>query len=218
MTQPTATQPGATQPSSSPAIHRPAFHHVNLKTIRLQEMVDWYSKVVGMEVSHQYPGGAWLTNDAANHRVALLSSPHMVDDPDKVKHTGIHHTAFEYENLGQLLDTYARLRGEGILPHGCLDHGMTMSFYYLDPDGNSVELQADNFGDWAKSRQFMLSDPQFAENPIGVPLDPAKLYAAYQAGASGDDLHKRAYAGEFDATDTFDLRLPSGDVPAGDAS
>lgn len=27
-----------------------------------------------------------------------------------------------------------------------MDHGLTMSIYYLDPDGNGVELQVDNFG------------------------------------------------------------------------
>ena len=196
-----------TTPAKRP-IHRPALHHVNLKTTRLQEMIDWYGAVMGMELSHQYPGGAWMTNDKANHRVALLTTPGMKDDPDKVAHTGIHHTAFEYDNLGQLLETWVRLKEAGTVPHGCLDHGMTMSFYYLDPDGNSVELQADNFGDWAKSRAFMLNDPQFAENPIGVPLDPAKLHAAYQQGASPEELHRRAYMGEFKLETPIDLRLP----------
>jgi catechol-2,3-dioxygenase len=34
------------------------------------------------------------------------------------------------------------------VPQACLDHGMTLSFYYVDPDGNAVELQCDVFGDW----------------------------------------------------------------------
>jgi hypothetical protein len=29
---------------------RPAFHHVNLKTTRLQELIDWYATVVGTDV------------------------------------------------------------------------------------------------------------------------------------------------------------------------
>ena len=41
--------------------------------------------------------------------------------------------------MDDLLDTYVRLKADGIVPHACLDHGMTMSFYYVDPDGNSVE-------------------------------------------------------------------------------
>ena len=33
-----------------------------------------------------------------------------------------------------------RMRELGIKPHMSLDHGITTSFYYVDPDGNSVEL------------------------------------------------------------------------------
>ena len=53
----------------------PTFHHFNLKTTRLQELIDWYSAVVGAEVTFQDATGAWLTNDAANHRIALLAFP-----------------------------------------------------------------------------------------------------------------------------------------------
>ncbi|MGH7918864.1 MAG: VOC family protein, partial [Candidatus Dormibacteraceae bacterium] len=55
----------------------PALHHVNLKTVRLQEVIDWYAKVVGMRVHYQFAGGAWLSTDAAHHRLALLTSPAM---------------------------------------------------------------------------------------------------------------------------------------------
>ena len=133
---------------------KPAFHHVNLKTTRLQEMIDWYGKVVGLTVTHQAPVGAWLTNDAANHRLALLALPGYADDPDKGRHTGLHHTAFEYASLADLYDSYGRLHGLGLAPAVCLDHGMTTSMYYPDPDGNLVELQADNFGDWSASKAY----------------------------------------------------------------
>jgi len=121
------------QGSEGNAIKRPILHHVNLKTTRLQEMIDWYATVVGMSPTYQFPGGAWLTNDAANHRLALLTSSQLSDDPDKLAHTGIHHTAFEYTTIDDLLDTYTRLKGQGIEPHASLDHGMTTSFYYVDP-------------------------------------------------------------------------------------
>ena len=74
----------------------PKLHHVNFKTNRLQEMIDWYGLVVGTTVTHQFPGGAWLTNDDANHRIALLALPGYEDDRNKDRHTGLHHTAFEY--------------------------------------------------------------------------------------------------------------------------
>ena len=33
-------------------ILHPKLHHINLKTTRLQEMVEWYGKVVGAEVGY----------------------------------------------------------------------------------------------------------------------------------------------------------------------
>ena len=155
--------------------HGPVFHHVNLKTRRLQEMIDWYGTVIGTKPTFQFPGGAWLTNDGANHRIALLTSSKMTDDPDKLMHTGMHHIAFEYKSCDELLDTYTRLKALGIVPHMSLDHGMTMSFYYVDPDGNSVELQYDNFGDWRASSEWMRTSAGFRQK------------SDWHAGRSGKD-------------------------------
>ena len=193
---------------------RPTLHHINLKTKRLQEMIEWYGTVVGMKPNYYFPGGAWLTNDEANHRLALLTSPQLSEDPDKLMHTGIHHSAFEYPTMGDLLDTYSRLKTLGIEPHASLDHGMTMSFYYEDPDGNSVELQSDNFATWQESSEWRRTSPQFVADPIGMPVDPEQMLAARQAGASFAELHQRAYAGEFKPSGPLDLHVPLGDPRA----
>ena len=195
------------QRSEGSTLTQPILHHVNLKTTHMQEMIDWYAIVVGLTTVFQFPGGAWLTNDAANHRLALLTSSRMSDDADKIAHTGMHHIAFEYPTLDDLLNTYTRLKAVGIEPHMCLDHGMTTSFYYVDPDGNSVELQVDNFGDWAQSQEWMRTSPDFAADPIGKLMDPEKIIAAHQAGASHAEIHRRAYAGEFPPSGPVDLRV-----------
>jgi catechol-2,3-dioxygenase len=192
--------------TDAPGIH-PKFHHVNLKTTRLQAMIDWYSAVVGSEVVFQYEMGAWISNDDANHRIALLAFPGLIDDPDKEIRTGLHHTAFEYANFGDLNAGYLRLKADGIVPEFCLDHGMTFSYYYRDPDGNRVELQVDNFGDWAKSRAWMRDSPEFAQDPLGKFVDPDRVAAAYAEGTSFDEIHTRAIAGEL-APQTAPLELP----------
>jgi catechol 2,3-dioxygenase len=202
MSQP--TQDYAPAPA---AIAVPALHHVNLKTPRLAAMIQWYSLVVGMRTIYAFEGGAWLSNDAANHRLALLSTPLVIDDPDKLLHAGIHHTAFEYATLDELLGTYVRLKDARVLPHSVLDHGMTLSFYYADPDDNSVELQVDHFGDWARSTEFMHGE-QFAQDPIGTYVDPDQLVAAWRAGIDPGELHRRAYDGEFTPAEPQDLRVP----------
>jgi catechol 2,3-dioxygenase len=178
------------------APHRPLLHHVQLKTTRLDEMIEWYGRVAGMVVAHKGSGAAWLTNDDANHRLALVSTPKLRDDPDRLSHAGLHHTAWEYATVDELFACYERLKAHGILPHRTVNHGPILSFYYEDPDGNSVELQVDNYGDWVTSAGFF-GTPEFDADPFGPGVDPEKLIAARRAGASRDDLHRRGYAGEF---------------------
>lgn len=99
-----------------PIEERPMLHHVTLKTSRLEEMLAWYKAVVGCVPNFRFEGGAWTTNDAANHRVALLQTPAISDDPDKLRHAGMHHMAFEFATLDALLANYARLAEAGIVP------------------------------------------------------------------------------------------------------
>ncbi len=176
----------------------PVLHHVNLKTTRLDEMIAWYGEVTGLQPNHRAQIGAWLTNDAANHRLALLAVPGLSDDSDKSRHTGLHHLAFEFGAFTDLMANYDRLAHKGILPAVCLDHGMTISMYYQDPDANLVELQTDAFGDWQKSSQWMRTSPDFAANPIGVFFDPARVFAAWSAGRPFLDLHSAIMASEFE--------------------
>ena len=176
---------------------RPNFHHVTLKTSHLQAMVDWYVKVIGAKVNFQDANNAWTTNDEANHRVAFLSVPGLDDDPDKTRHNGMHHSAFEYASFDDLMSSFERLRNEDILPAFCLDHGLTISLYYKDPEGNYVELQSDNFGDWQRSSEFMRTSKDFQSNPIGTFFDPEKVCQAHKAGESFAMLQPSIRAGKF---------------------
>jgi catechol 2,3-dioxygenase len=183
--------------TATTAVIHPKFHHVNLKTTRLQEMIDFYGTLVGAEVVFRFDGGAWLSNDAANHRIALLAFRNFVDDPGKDTRTGMHHSAFEYANFEALNSSYVRLKEEEITPALCLDHGMTLSYYYADPDGNHVELQVDCFGDWQKSKAWMLGSDEFKANPIGVFVDPEQIAADHEAGMSFAEIHAKAMAGGY---------------------
>lgn len=175
----------------------PVLHHVNLKTTQLQAMIDWYGEVTGMRPNHVAAVGAWLTNDAANHRLALLAVPGLADDAAKDVHTGLHHLAFEFDSFADLFDSFERLQGQGIVPEFCLDHGLTISMYYADPDRNLVELQADAYGDWARSTDYIRQSPVFAANPIGVFFDPAQVLRALRAGGSASALHEAIMAEKF---------------------
>lgn len=187
---------------------RPVFHHTTLATLKLDEMVEFYEKVAGLEPVYYSPGGAWLTNDAANHRIALLALPGLKAPEDKGHTAGLHHTAFEYANFDQWLDNYIRLRDEGIVPFLNLDHGMTMSMYYQDPEGNGVEIQVDGFGDWAAGKEWMWASQEFGDNPIGIYFDPERLVEARADGLEFTEIHRRARAGEYEPAVKPEVHLP----------
>jgi resorcinol 4-hydroxylase (NADPH) len=170
-------------------------HHVNLKAYRFEEMRDFYTALIGIHPNAEVGTFGWYTYDTANHRLALMHLPNFTERVEAS--AGMHHMAFEYDALDDLMRTYLRLKKIGVVPAACLDHGMTTSFYYRDPDGNYIELQVDNFGlDPAQSTAFMHT-PAFLANPIGVPINPESFVAAWQEGASLPGLHERSYAGEF---------------------
>jgi len=50
-----------------------------------------------------------------------------------------------------------------------INHGMTLSAYYRDPDGNQVETQVDTLT--LEEADVFMASPVFAANPIGIEVD-----------------------------------------------
>ncbi len=158
--------------------------HVVLRTPRFAESVDWWTTVLGAEVRYQNDFLAFLTYDDEHHRLAIVSNPKL--GPNDRSAAGLEHVAFTYADLDALLATYTRLGEAGIAPVAPIHHGMTLSLYYADPDGNQVELQVDVLSP-DEAEAFMAGDV-FAANPIGVPFDPAELADRRRAGESVESL------------------------------
>jgi hypothetical protein len=49
---------------------------------------------------------ALLSNDRANHRMSIISPPELQEDTDKKAHVKLHHVAFEYVTIDDLLNSY----------------------------------------------------------------------------------------------------------------
>ncbi len=190
------------------SIIRPKLHHVTIKTSHLDEMVAWYEAVVGVRVVFKDQFNAWTSNDRANHRVAFLAAPGLGPDEKKHYHNGTHHSAFEYDSFDDLMSSYRRMADEGIVPAFCLDHGLTISLYYEDPEGNYVELQSDNFGDWDVSTDFMRTSADFQSNPTGTSFDPEKVYQAHKSGMDFKVLQAAVRAGDYQPQASHQMGLP----------
>jgi catechol 2,3-dioxygenase len=142
---------------------------------------------------------AFVSNDEFDHRIVFFEVPGLVADPDRHRHARLQHVAFECETFDDLLGTYAHLKNLGILPLWAADHGLGTAFYYEDPDQNVVELNVNNYGNkWTATEHLKTAPPRLAQ------VDPDKMIAARQAGASPWELHERAFAGEFAPTKPFD--------------
>jgi catechol-2,3-dioxygenase len=172
---------------------RPAkFVHVVYRT-RFKEMLQWYKIVFGAKVQYENSAVAFLNYDDEHHRFAFANMAVLQPegtDTNKLGVIGVDHVAYTYASLRDLLETYARLIEGGILPYWCIHHGVTVSMYYADPDGNQMEFQVDSFGTNEETNAYM-HGPHFSANPIGVEYDPDVWLARLRACVSAFEFLTR---------------------------
>lgn len=169
------------------------FVHVVYRTRRFDAMVQWYQTVFGAHVQHRDPALAFLTYDDEHHRFAFVNLSLLApggDADERRGAIGVDHVAYTYASLRDLCENYARLRDLGIKPYWCIHHGITLSMYYGDPDGNQMEFQVDCFASNDEANAFM-AGPHFAANPIGVEYDPEQLLQRVRAGVPDAELLPR---------------------------
>lgn len=164
------------------------FAHVVYRTRRFQEMLDWYRTVFDARVQHQDPALAFLTYDDEHHRFAFANLDVLKADQsgaaaDERGLIGVDHVAYTYASLDDLLDNYEFLKEKGITPYWCVHHGVTVSMYYKDPDGNQMEFQVDCFDSLDDSVSYM-TGPAFSANPVGVEYNADAWLAEKKTGAS----------------------------------
>lgn len=173
----------------------PRIAHVVYRTRRFDEMLRWYATVFGTRVVTQDPAIVFLGYDEEHHRFAIANLNVIRpggDGMDNRALVGIDHVAYSLDTLHELFERYAALAEAGIRPYWCVHHGVTVSMYYADPDGNQMEFQVECFGDAEAANAFM-AGPGFAQNPIGVEFDPDELLARRREGPVGDFLARAVH-------------------------
>jgi len=154
----------------------------------VENIAEWYALVLEGEFMMKSPLISFVTYEDEHHRVAVLAMPGVKPHVDM--HCGLHHVAFTYADLHDLMHTYNRLKNEhGIVPQFCVNHGPTTSMYYFDPDKNQIELQVDNVSEDRFAEYF--DNGEFTDNPIGIKFDPDEMTAKLAAGVPESDLLKR---------------------------
>jgi catechol 2,3-dioxygenase-like lactoylglutathione lyase family enzyme len=192
-----------------PSAKRPVLNHFGLITGNLDPLVDWYLKVLGAQINLRLQPGrgaeqgpervVFLGNDEVHHRLTIIELGGVTANrPERHKYARTQHSAWEYESIADLLQSYERLRNLGIEPVFCGHHGTHVYFFYLDPDENLVELLADGWGDHEKSLEYFRTSSAIRTENMGALIDPEKMLAVWRnEGLSEADLSQRSFAGEW---------------------
>jgi catechol 2,3-dioxygenase-like lactoylglutathione lyase family enzyme len=162
--------------------------HVVIRTSRYQQSRAWYATVLSAAPAYENEQLCFMTYDDEHHRVGLINMPQLADGVPGAN--GIEHFAFTFDELGQLLATYRRLKAAGIEPFWTINHGPTISMYYRDPDGNKVELQYDVLRTPQEVNAFFGSG-KYEENFMGIIFDADAMARDFEAGLPLGKLTER---------------------------
>lgn len=110
------------------------FGHLVLRTPRRAEMVEWYCAILEARVVEVRDEVTFTSYDDAHHRIAFVEDRRPIDG------SRLAHLAFAYSTLDELAGAYRRLAAHRIHPARMVDHHMSWSLYYRDPDDGEVEL------------------------------------------------------------------------------
>jgi catechol 2,3-dioxygenase-like lactoylglutathione lyase family enzyme len=180
--------PTARVPGLADDVVRPAYlAHIVFLSNKIDAMREWWRAVLGAAPTVTGKEMEFITFDGEHHRVAIFQRDRLKEKGPEVDTTGMHHVAFTYRSLADLVATYKRLKARGIAPMRTIHHGFTVSNYYLDPDNNRVELQVNAFATTEKLNEWF-AGRGFNDNPIGVLFDFEEMVARFEAGEDPETL------------------------------
>ena len=113
--------------------------HVVLGVRDPQRSIKFYTEALGMELVNvlEEMQMAFLSFGERDHDIAVIKVP----DDQPVGSSGLAHTALEIEGgQEQLRELYERLKSYGAKVEFTVDHVLTKSVYFFDPDGNRLEI------------------------------------------------------------------------------
>lgn len=140
--------------------------HVVFYVRDLQRSLKFYTEAVGLDLSGSiFNNRAALLTGGSTHHELLLIQVGEADGPLQGKRIGLYHVGWKIgDSIDELKACYHSLTRLGYSIDGLSDHTVSRSIYLRDPDGNEVELYADNADyDWR-------NDDSWMEAPV-KPLD-----------------------------------------------
>jgi catechol 2,3-dioxygenase-like lactoylglutathione lyase family enzyme len=196
MASPAASTPAHLDKS---LIHPAYTGHFGIRTSpeNFDAMVNWHLSFFNGTCILRNDIAAFITYDHEHHRLVILNDASFKSVPKSEKGSmcGIYHIAFTLNSLADLATSYEQKKAKGIEPHWPVNHGISTSMYYYDPDGNEFEMQVDNYDTAEEVFEFMKTE-EFKLNPIGVDFRPEEFVKRVKSGEDESSIKKRPLIGK----------------------
>jgi catechol 2,3-dioxygenase len=127
-----------------PIHHSARIGHVHLKVSDLKRSVQFYTEVLGFQVTAQIGTSAvFLSAGGYHHHIGLNTWESKGGMPASAHNTGLYHFAILMPDRQALADMVRRLNDHEWPLEGAADHGVSEAVYLKDPDNNGIEIYAD---------------------------------------------------------------------------
>ena len=137
--------------------------HVVIKVRDLEVAERFYAVVLGIPVQSRSESAQMIFFTLGQHHdfaVIAVGSDAPAAAPDAI---GTHHIAFKAAGgLDGLRRAKERLDAEGVVV-APVDHRVTKSLYFSDPDGNALELYVDGTDEWKENPDALFGPVQKLE-------------------------------------------------------
>jgi catechol-2,3-dioxygenase len=129
--------------------------HIVLRVRDAARSRDFYTSTLGLKVSHEdlERGAVFLSFGREHHELALFEG--ATSETPQGGAAGLHHMAWQLGNFEELKAAYQELKNLGVAVESTVEHNVSRSVYFHDPDGNRVELYCDVFEDGFAAMQTL---------------------------------------------------------------
>ena len=108
----------------------------------------FYAELLGIPIQSRSESGQMTFFTLGKHHDFAIFAVGADAEPPSEGSVGTHHIAFQIAGgVDGLREAKARLEAAGITVAG-VDHHVTKSLYFSDPDGNALEIYADGSDAW----------------------------------------------------------------------
>jgi catechol 2,3-dioxygenase len=117
--------------------------HVNLRVADEAASKRFYRDILGFVVAEEDPehGGVFMTLGENFHTLDIAQHPAPEGAPRPQRsQIGLGHIAFQVASYAALREAYAHLVRNGVAILRATNHVNQRSFYFADPDGNTLEI------------------------------------------------------------------------------